>query len=84
MPTVNKEFIRLLTKTIVEHSLQHPSLKLNEEAFKQNLNLLKHYVEDNEELSLECLLGVQTLVDRLEYPLGMHSINNFLRYIRIH
>lgn len=71
MPTVNKDFIRLITKTIIEHSLQTASLKFNEEAFKQNLNILKHYVEDNEELSLECLFAVQTLVDHLEYPLGM-------------
>lgn len=71
---MNKDFIRLLTTTITEHSL-HPSLKLNEEAFKKNLNILKHYVEDNEEKSLEVLFGVQTLGDRLEYPLGMCALN---------
>lgn len=69
MPTTSKEFIRLLTKTIIEHSLDQ-SMKLNDDAFKQNVVLLKHFIGENEGLAEECLFGVQQLMDQLEYPSG--------------
>lgn len=72
LPVVNKEFVRLLTKTTIEHALE-PSLKFNDDAFKSNLPLLKHFIDDNAEFSLECLFAVQTLIDQLEYPSGKAS-----------
>lgn len=74
---MNKPFIRLLTRSLIENSFlpNQKHLKLDDVAFRAHINLLlKGYVEDNEELSLECLLGVQTLVHELEHPSGEQNI----------
>ncbi|XP_034238219.1 eukaryotic translation initiation factor 4 gamma 1-like isoform X2 [Thrips palmi] len=67
-------FIRALMTAICRNCLQEaqPSnkLTLNEEKLSQD-KLLQRYLENKEDLELQCLYAVQALVTQLEHPQGL-------------
>lgn len=70
MPVINKQSIRLLTKTLLEVSLENGQVK--EELVKIWVGVLKGYIgnEDQIDLQVECLYAVQLLSHELEHPSG--------------
>lgn len=70
MPIINKHSIRLLTKTLVEASLENEQVK--EDVVKKWHSILKGYIgnEDQIDLQVECLYAVQLLSHDLEHPSG--------------
>lgn len=71
MPVINKHSIRLLTKTLVEVSLENGQ-QIKEELVKKWIGILKVYIgnEDQIDLQVECLYAVQLLSHELEHPSG--------------
>lgn len=67
---MNKQNIRLLTKTLIEASLENGQVK--EELVKKWLGILKSYIgnEDQIDLQVECLYAVQLVSHELEHPSG--------------
>lgn len=70
MPVINKQSIRILTKALVEVSLENGQVK--EELVKKWLGILKSYIgnEDQIDLQVECLYAVQLLSHEMEHPSG--------------
>lgn len=70
VPVINKQSIRLLTKTLLEVSLENGQVK--EELVKKWVPVLKGYIgnEDQIDLQVECLYAVQLLSHELEHPSG--------------
>lgn len=70
VPVINKQSIRLLTKTLLEVSLENGQVK--EELVKKWVAVLKGYIgnEDQIDLQVECLYAVQLLSHELEHPSG--------------
>ncbi|XP_021930528.1 eukaryotic translation initiation factor 4 gamma 3-like isoform X4 [Zootermopsis nevadensis] len=67
------QFIRALMTAICQSAIesQKTTLKLNEDRFRQNQKLVLKYVDNKEELELQCLYAVQSLIHKLEHPQGL-------------
>ncbi|XP_067006474.2 eukaryotic translation initiation factor 4 gamma 1 isoform X2 [Anabrus simplex] len=65
-------FIRALMTAICETAVtQSPNWKLRDEVLIQRSRFFKKYVDNKEELELQCLYAVQAFVHRLEHPQGL-------------
>jgi hypothetical protein len=49
---------------------QKMTLKLNDLHFQEHQKLVLKYVENKPELEMQCLLAIQSLVNKLEHPQG--------------
>lgn len=58
-----------MTSAVVLSSLDN-KFKLNEKWFVQRIPLLERYLDGGEPLQVQCLIGIQILVNQLEHPSG--------------
>ncbi|PSN41963.1 hypothetical protein C0J52_06437, partial [Blattella germanica] len=67
------EFIRALMTAICRSAIgsQKSMWKLNDTHFLQQQKLVMKYVDNKEELELQCLYAVQSLIHELEHPQGL-------------
>lgn len=76
MPTINKQSIRLLTKTLIEAAINKNKMRytLDEEYLPRSVNILKEYIggEQKQDLQLESLYAIQLLSNELEHPSGKY------------
>lgn len=77
MPTINKQSIRLLTKTLIEAALNknNAGYSLDEKILlPRSINILKEYIggEQKQDLQLESLYAIQLLSNELEHPSGKY------------
>lgn len=74
MPTVNKQSIRLLTKTLIEAAINKTTVgyTLDENILSRSIDILKVYIggEQKQDLQLESLYAIQLLSNELEHPSG--------------
>lgn len=74
MPTINKQSIRLLTKTLIETALNKAKTgyALDENILARSIDILKLYIggEQKQDLQLESLFAIQLLSNELEHPSG--------------
>lgn len=75
MPTINKQSIRLLTKTLIEAALNNSSKSgyiLDDSFLQISIDILKIYIggEKTQDLQLETLYAIQLLSNSLEHPSG--------------
>lgn len=74
MPTVNKQSIRLLTKTLIEAAINKNNVgyTLDENILSRSIDILKVYIggEQKQDLQLESLYAIQLLSNELEHPSG--------------
>lgn len=76
MPTINKQSVRLLTKTFIKASFDTGHSVNDSPLFKQCITILKNYIgtDDKADLQVECLYAVQLLVNELEHPSGESTL----------
>jgi len=75
VPTINKQSIRLLTKTLIETALNKTKsmgYALDEDILPRSIDILKLYIsgEQKQDLQLESLYAIQLLSNELEHPSG--------------
>lgn len=75
MPTINKQSIRLLTKTLIEAALNNSSkagYTLDDDTLAKSIDILKIYIggKQKQDLQLESLYAIQLLSNSLEHPSG--------------
>lgn len=76
MPTINKQSIRLLTKTLIEAALNKnkAGYVIDDLVLPRSVNILKEYIggEQKQDLQLESLYAIQLLSNELEHPSGKY------------
>lgn len=69
----SKDFIYVLSTVLFESCIQDTKSlipKINTEELSKKLEILKQFVDNNQELELECLYAVQNLDFKLKNPIG--------------
>nr|CAD7433786.1 unnamed protein product [Timema monikensis] len=66
------QFIRALSTAVVRSAIhkQNTSWKLKVELLRKEENLLTKYMDNKENLELQCLFAIQALTNELEHPQG--------------
>lgn len=75
VPTINKQSIRLLTKTLIEAAISNAKgggYSIDEKILPNSIDILKVYIggEQKQDLQLESLYAIQLLSNELEHPSG--------------
>ncbi|XP_065095481.1 eukaryotic translation initiation factor 4 gamma 3-like isoform X3 [Ochlerotatus camptorhynchus] len=69
------EFIRTLTKAVIEHCIDDGKTKLNLQEIQKWHQILQKYIDSKPERELQALYAIQRLVVELEHPQNLlHSI----------
>ncbi|XP_031622161.1 eukaryotic translation initiation factor 4G isoform X2 [Contarinia nasturtii] len=77
VPTINKQSIRLLTKTLIEAALSKTKAgySLDDKYLPNSIDILKGYIGEKQDLQLESLYAIQLLSNELEHPSGfLHKV----------
>lgn len=85
VPTINKETIRTLTRTLIDASLDmSKGVTIIERVLNNCTEVLKNYIhgDDKLDLQVEALYAIQFLGRELEYPSGMNRAKK-LFFIRL-
>lgn len=82
MPNVNKQSIRLLTRTLVEAAIDKnkDNFTLNDAYLPRSIKVIKVLADGEDEqknFQLESLNAIQLLSHELEHPSGINSIEYF-------
>lgn len=84
MPTINKQSIRLLTRTLIEAAINRnkAGYALDDVMLPRSVNILKEYIggEQKQDLQLESLFAIQLLSNELEHPSGKQQSTSIDAY----